>query len=124
MDEKRSVNKQMAESLILARLHKDGFFIFDEEKKTVEVDMRWGHITKLYKEGSYDDIRDIMQRTVKGLEMAGYQVTVRCLDEVGLGVIDELQNNGFREVKRIEDDVQGKGLHVAFEDERDVSKRN
>jgi len=110
MDKKRSMNKQMAESLILARLYKDGFFIFDEEKKTVEVDMRWGHIIKFYKEGSYNDIRDIMQRTVKGLEMAGYQVTVRCLDDSemkdGLGrIVDDATEDKLAEIQSVVTDI-------------------
>jgi len=85
MDDKRKPTKQMAEALILAKLYKDGLFIVDEAEKKVTVDLRQGEIVKRYQEESYDDIKDIMERTVKGLKLAGYNVKVRWLD----GVSDE-----------------------------------
>jgi len=74
---KRTMNKQMAESIILAKLYKDGFILVDEKNKKAVVDMRRGKLVKRYKESSYDDIVSILERTAKGLKMAGYEITVK-----------------------------------------------
>lgn len=78
------MNTQMAEAMILSKLYRDGLFLVDEEKKTVKVDMRRSRIVELYKEDSYDDVKDIMDRTVKGLKLAGYAVMVRWLELEGM----------------------------------------
>ena len=93
-EDKRQINKQMAEAMILAKLYEDGFFIMDEEAKTVKVEMRRSEIVKRYKESSYADIRSIVERTVVGLKQAGYAVTVRWLDGASKGSqdkVDEIQ---------------------------------
>ena len=88
---KRPMNQQMAEAMILSRLYKDGFFVVDEEAKTVKVEMRRDKIVKLYKDSSYKDIRDIVERTVKGLKLAGYEVTVRWLSGASMSSQDKLE---------------------------------
>ncbi len=95
MADKRKATKQMAEAIILAKLWKDGFFLVDEKNKKVKVDLRQGEIIDRYKEESYDDIKSIMERTIKGLKMQGYDVKVRWLDGVSdesLDKVDEVQD--------------------------------
>ena len=89
--DKRKPTKQMVEAMILAKLYKDGLFVIDEKKKTAKVDLRQGTIVKRYKEESYDDIKDIMQRTVKGLKMQGYTVKVRWLDGLSVNYDEKLE---------------------------------
>lgn len=84
---KRTMNKQMAESIILAKLYKDGFIVMDEEHKKAIISMKKSKIIKHYKKSSYEDVRSILERTVKGLRMAGYEVKVRSLE----GISPELE---------------------------------
>jgi hypothetical protein len=79
---KRTVNKQMAESIILAKLYKDGFILVNEKTKKVSVDMRKGEIVKHYKESSYEDVLSILERTVVGLKMADYKVKTRRIEGI------------------------------------------
>jgi len=81
---KRPMNTQMAEAMILSKLYRDGFFVVDEEAKTVMVEMRKDKIVERYKDSSYEDIKSIIERTAKGLKLAGYEVKVRWLSEDSL----------------------------------------
>lgn len=74
--------RDMLESIILTKLHGDGFIKVDEDAKTAVLDCRRGVISDRYEESSYDDIRDIMERTAKGLKLAGYSVRVDYLEGV------------------------------------------
>jgi hypothetical protein len=71
------MNKKMAETIILAKLYKDGFILMDEENKKVTINMKRGKLVRRYKESSYDDIIGILKRTAKGLKMGGYEVTIQ-----------------------------------------------
>jgi hypothetical protein len=75
----RKPSKQVAESLIVAKLYEDRLIVVDEDKKWVGVDVRHSTIEAHYGESgtTYDDIKDIVTRMVRGLEMAGYKVEVR-----------------------------------------------
>ena len=104
---KRPMNKQMAEAMILSKLYRDGLFLVDEESRIVKVDMRRSRIVELYKEDSYDDVKDIMDRTVRGLKLAGYEVKARWLELEGMSSgsiakIEEIQNIG----SEIAEDIQ------------------
>lgn len=79
-EKKRTMTKMVAEGLILAKLYKDGLFIVDETKRMVKVDARRSRLVKLYQESSYADIKSVIDRTVEGLRMAGYIVSVQWLD--------------------------------------------
>lgn len=79
---KRTLTKQMAEKMILAKLYRDGLFKVDDEKKTAEIDARRGVLVDLYQEESYEEIKDILNRTANGLKQAGYDVKIRWLDIV------------------------------------------
>jgi len=89
--DKRKPTKQMVEAMILAKLYKDGLFVVDEKKKTAKVDLRQSIIVERYKEESYENIKDIMQRTIKGLKMQGYKVKVRWLDGLALDYDEKLE---------------------------------
>ena len=80
--DERKPTKQMMEAMILAKLYKDGFFVINRKKKTAKVDLRRGKIVKRYKEESYDDIKGIMERTIRGLEMSGYKVRTLWLEGI------------------------------------------
>ena len=81
-NKKKRANIRMSSAIILAKLYKDGFFVMDEAKRTVEIDMRRSRIVKMYKGESYDDIILIMNRTAYGLDKAGYTVKKKYLDGI------------------------------------------
>jgi hypothetical protein len=75
------LGKEMMEKVILAKLYNDGIFVVDEKEKKVVVDSRLSTLTK-YGEKSYTDIKSIIDRTVAGLKLAGYSVSVKVLEVV------------------------------------------
>jgi hypothetical protein len=77
----KKANRGMVEAIILSKLYKDGFFIVDEKKKRVVIDVRKSRIVEMYKESSYRDIRGIMERTGKGMKLNGYKVKLRWLED-------------------------------------------
>lgn len=89
--DKRKPTKQMMEAIILAKLYKDGLFVVDEKKKIAKVDLRQSIIVERYTEESYEDIKDIMQRTIKGLKLQGYKVKVRWLDGLSVDYDEKLE---------------------------------
>lgn len=76
----KTATREMMETVILAKLHGDGLIVVDEGEKTATLDCRRDVIVSRYEESSYDDIRDIMEKTAKGLRLGGYEATVKYLD--------------------------------------------
>lgn len=107
---KRTLNKQMAESMILAKLYKDGFLLVDEKNKKATVDMRKGEIIERYKESSYDDIKSILERTAAGLRTLGYHVKIRYLEGVSPEfekTIDAIQEKSSEIVDQVQSALDG-----------------
>jgi len=102
MAKKQSINKQMAERIILAKLYKDKVIIVDTANKKVTIDARKGELVKRYNEESYDDIMSILERTSTGLGMQGYDVKVIRLEilvEKAIDDIDFSDTDGFKDQK-------------------------
>jgi len=124
-NDKRPMTKQMAEAMILTRLYKDGLFIVDEEKKTADINMRRSRLVELYTEESYDDIRSIMLRTMKGLRTAGYKVTARWLDAEGVSSEANV-TYGETELEKLQKvvDLLADGAQAETEDIEEVLLKN
>jgi len=82
MAKKRSVSKKMAETMILAKLYKDGVIVVDTAHKKVTIDARRGELIQRYQKESYEDIKSILDRTAIGLGIQGYDVKVIRLELV------------------------------------------
>jgi len=84
----KTVGREVMERLILSKLYQDKFIVVDEESKKITVDFSC-RIAKMYTESSVKDIRDILTRVSRGMQLAGYTVDTVHFEEapmdMGLG---------------------------------------
>jgi nicotinamide mononucleotide (NMN) deamidase PncC len=80
-DEKKAAARNIAENMIVAKLHEDGVIAVDEDAKSVVIDMRKSVLEKYGASSSYD-LGRILNKLEAGLKLTGYTVTTKRLEIV------------------------------------------